>query len=80
MQNSVYNVMTDVHVGSEKIRFTVHKAALMEKAEFFRGAFTQPFKEADRKHVELPEANVRAFELFHNWLYTGDVNEQVATG
>ncbi|KAF9693742.1 hypothetical protein EKO04_008147 [Ascochyta lentis] len=59
-----------VEVGSERVKYYVHKALLEEHSEYFKRALNGPWKEAEEKVVCLDDVECRTFEVFVDWLYT----------
>lgn len=72
--------MNDVYVGPKNLVSSFTRAPSWRSQRSSEQLFHDLLKEASQKNVELPEASVRAFELFNNWLYTGDANKQAASG
>ncbi|KAF2999495.1 hypothetical protein E8E13_008797 [Curvularia kusanoi] len=53
--------------------FTVHESLLIHHSEYFRGALTGDWQEAQSRIVTLTDVSVFTFATFVNWLYTGDL-------
>lgn len=58
-------------VGSEEIRFDLHRGLLCASSDFFKAAITSNFKERDQNEIKLPKQDVKIFKFFVQWLYTG---------
>ncbi|KAJ8111033.1 hypothetical protein OPT61_g6274 [Boeremia exigua] len=65
--------MVIVEIGTNKIRYSVHKALLIHHSEYFRTALRGPWKEADEGVARLVEIETPEFNLFVHWLYTQQV-------
>ena len=52
--------------------FHVHQALLEAKSEWFKKALQPQFKEGIQKRVCLTDQDPDTFEIFIQWLYTGD--------
>ncbi len=68
-----------IHVGDgdEQKEFVVHKNLLIKHSEYFQTMFrTDNWEEAKRGEVELETDDPEAFELFHQFVYTGCVFSQ----
>jgi hypothetical protein len=62
-----------VCVGKEVKEFVVIKSIATRSSKFFQAAMSRDWKEALEKRVMLPETEVRVFEGYLQWLYTGDL-------
>ncbi|KAK0250423.1 hypothetical protein LTS09_014427 [Friedmanniomyces endolithicus] len=61
----------EVVVGAEKRTFHVHETLLRSRSAFFEAALSKEWKEGQARKVELLDDDVRAFEGYSRWLYTG---------
>ncbi|KAF2431246.1 hypothetical protein EJ08DRAFT_733477 [Tothia fuscella] len=64
-----------VHVGGssshpETKQSTVHEAPIRKQSPFFEAALSRNWKEAGERVVRLPYQDVKAFQLYVNWIYT----------
>jgi hypothetical protein len=59
----------------EKKTFTIHKDLLCRSSDYFKKAVDGPFIENARGELELPVDCPMVFELFYQWLYTGEYFE-----
>jgi hypothetical protein len=62
-----------VCVGQEAQDFVVIQSIATRSSKFFQAAMSRDWKEALEKRVMLPETEVRVFEGYLQWLYTGDI-------
>ncbi|KAK4501001.1 hypothetical protein PRZ48_006807 [Zasmidium cellare] len=53
--------------------YTVQKDFLVKSSEFFRGACNKEWKEGQTKVIKLPETAPEAFEVYLQYLYTGEI-------
>jgi hypothetical protein len=70
--NSVYSAFEGtirVLVGPKRVVFDVHKAMLCESSSFFQKAINGPFREAEKKEIELPFDEPHIFTGILNWIY-----------
>ena len=58
-------------VGPDERRFDVHKELLCSVSDFFSAALDGGFQESEAGVVKLPEQDVKTFQYFMHWLYTG---------
>lgn len=63
--------MVQVEVGPEERKFTLHKGLLCAFSSYFKAALEGGFKEAEEQVIRLPEDDVKVFERFQLWIYTG---------
>lgn len=61
----------EVVVGAEKRTFHVHETRLRSRSAFFEAALSKEWKEGQARKVELLDDDVRAFEGYTRWLYSG---------
>ena len=66
-----------VVVGSSKQKFGMHKDQLCATSPYFKAAFEGKFQEADLGEVTLRDTSVSAFGMFNEWLYTGEIAEEL---
>lgn len=57
-------------VGKQKKEFTLHLCFATKTSEFFKAATRGEWVEAKTKIIRLPEANVKDFEIYLQWMYT----------
>jgi hypothetical protein len=74
--------MVTIYVGPERKDFFIHKKLLCESAQFFNGALTRDFEEAQKGEIEMLEDSPGAFSLYVNWIYrttlpTGNTEEHL---
>jgi len=55
--------------------FLIHESLVAPRSEFVRLALKGEWKEARERIILLPEDNIDAFDLYQQWLYTGNVYE-----
>jgi hypothetical protein len=55
----------------------MHKDHLCTNSPYFKAALQGRFQEADLGEVTLKDAPVEAFEMFNEWLYTGEIKEEL---
>jgi hypothetical protein len=60
-------------VGKEKHSFHLDKDQLCKCSSFFDSALRGGFKESKELVVQLPEADVEAFQVFEKWIVQGSV-------
>ncbi|KAH6639784.1 hypothetical protein C7974DRAFT_138856 [Boeremia exigua] len=60
-----------VIVGPEQKRYCLHQDALAHSSDFFRNAFSGPWKEAEDGVLALADVEVETFDLFAHWIYAG---------
>ncbi|KAK0613891.1 hypothetical protein B0T14DRAFT_499282 [Immersiella caudata] len=60
--------MVKIIVGPERRKWAIHENMLCPISDFFVAALTGPFKEREGV-IELPEEEVKAFDLFATWIY-----------
>lgn len=53
----------------------MHKDHLCAKSPYFKAALEGSFQEAHLGEVTLEDTSIHAFEMFNEWLYTGDITE-----
>ena len=62
--------IVDLHVGTSKTSFRVHKDQLCEASAFFKAAFgNDHFREGQTKEMTLQDDDAQIFELFIQWIY-----------
>jgi hypothetical protein len=66
-----------VVVGPEGQRFGIHKDRLCSSSAYFKAAFEGRFQEAARGEVVLKGKNAMAFGVMVEWLYTGNITEEL---
>lgn len=49
----------------------MHKETLCDISPYFKAALEGNFKEAQKHVIEMPEDDVKVFQVFRTWLYTG---------
>ncbi|EUC44234.1 hypothetical protein COCMIDRAFT_27387 [Bipolaris oryzae ATCC 44560] len=59
-----------INVGSEKVRYDVHKTLLTHHSEYFSRALGGSWKEAEENSIILNDIEPKTFEVFVHWLYT----------
>jgi hypothetical protein len=64
-----------VLVGKEKHSFHLDKDQLSKYSSFFDSALRGGFKESEELAVQLPEADVKAFQVFEEWMVQCSVPE-----
>lgn len=57
----------------EEISWTLPKSLLTHHSEFFNAALNGTFAESKSNSMTMPEDSPRAFRLFVQWLYVGDI-------
>lgn len=62
-----------VGAGRAAKKFDVHEAPLVKHSEFFRAALGKEWQEGKQRVVKLPKDVPEHFELFANFLYTGQI-------
>jgi BTB/POZ domain len=62
-----------VYVGPERREFKLHKLLVCTKSPYFDKCFNGNFAEAKTAECRFPEDDSSAFEIFMNYLYTGQV-------
>ncbi|EMC94153.1 hypothetical protein BAUCODRAFT_112939 [Baudoinia panamericana UAMH 10762] len=62
-----------VLVGKEEKPFTVPRSFLTKSSEFFVTCLNGAWKEASSKEVKLPDIMPDIFEIYLQWLYTGEL-------
>ncbi|KAF2809518.1 uncharacterized protein BDZ99DRAFT_463299 [Mytilinidion resinicola] len=63
--------VVNLKVGSEEQVYSVHQDLLAYHSEYFRALFKGSFREAQEKASALPDTDCRTFEIFMDWLYSG---------
>ncbi|MCJ1389250.1 hypothetical protein MMC18_002106 [Xylographa bjoerkii] len=69
----LYQEFVHVKVGTNSQDFGIHKGLLCEASSSFKGALSRDFQEARENTVYLRDDDVRTFQRFHFWLYTGGI-------
>ena len=63
-------------VGTDNSRdFLVHENIIAPRSEFVRLALKGVWQEARERIIPLPEDSIDAFDLYQQWLYTGNIYE-----
>jgi hypothetical protein len=62
-----------VYVGPKRHEFKIHKLLVCTKSPYFDKCFNGNFAEAETAECCFPEDDSSAFEIFMNYLYTGQV-------
>ncbi|KAL8876951.1 MAG: hypothetical protein Q9198_004938 [Flavoplaca austrocitrina] len=62
-----------VRVGKDAKSWILHKSLLNRHSPFFAAALNGSFKEATTNTVELDDDDPESFQLFVQWLYTGEI-------
>ena len=62
-----------VKVGDNAQDFGIHQGLLSEASSYFIEALSRDFREPREKIFRLREDDVKTFQHFHFWLYTGSV-------
>ncbi|CZR57447.1 uncharacterized protein PAC_07336 [Phialocephala subalpina] len=65
--------IADILVGSDLKHFKIHEKLLCAKSEFFEKMLHGRLKEAIEQTIRLPEDHAVAFDLFPEWLYSGNL-------
>ena len=65
--------MVDVFVGAKRKTFRLHEELLCDRSDYFKATFQSEFAEGQSKELYLPDDNDASFELFVNWLYSGNI-------
>ena len=66
-------VITNILVGPEEVKFSIHKALLCERTEYFRKAYNTSFKEAQEHLFRFADIDHAVFQTFVRWLYTSEI-------
>ncbi|KFY13804.1 hypothetical protein V492_03035 [Pseudogymnoascus sp. VKM F-4246] len=66
-----------VIVGPMKQKFGTHQDLLCATSPYFKAALEGKFEEADLGEVTLKDTSVQAFEMFNEWIYTGEITEEL---
>lgn len=59
--------------GANKKYYTGHKVILSRSSDFFKKACNKEWKEGQSKIIRLPEVEPEAFDIYLQYLYTGEV-------
>ncbi|CAK4018747.1 btb poz domain containing [Lecanosticta acicola] len=62
-----------VGAGDAQKAFNIHKSFLSKTSEFLKRACNGDWKEGEAKKIEFPEQAPEVFEIYLQWLYTGDL-------
>ena len=73
----LYDKIVHITVGPEKEDFEIHKGLLTKHSDYFRAALSGCFKEANEGVIVLEGEDVKAFAIFHTWLYTSKLVDVV---
>ncbi|KAK3063297.1 hypothetical protein LTS18_001578 [Coniosporium uncinatum] len=65
-----------VLVGKEETPFIVQKSTLCASSDFFAAALKPQWKEALERTIRLPEQSVKVFEIYLQWLHSGNIATQ----
>lgn len=65
--------ITCILVGPDKQKFSVHKALLCDRTEYFRSAYNTGLKEAQEHLFTVEDIESAIFAVFVTWLYTSDI-------
>jgi hypothetical protein len=65
-----------VKVGTEEKEYTLHKKLLAFHSGFFRRALSGSFKETDDSYIPLEDVEVKAFDVFVDWIYRKKLSEE----
>ncbi|KAK5200755.1 hypothetical protein LTR16_005018 [Cryomyces antarcticus] len=60
--------------------FSLHKELFLAKSDYFRSAFTRPWKEGREHVMELPEDTPDSFQLYCQWLHCGKIVTDKSNG
>lgn len=55
----------------------MHQDHLCANSPYFKSAFEGKFQEAELGEVTLKDTSVATFEMFNEWLYTGEIAEEL---
>lgn len=72
MLRTLYDSIVYVKVGPERQSFGFHKALLCRRSAYFKAALNGNFKEAEDGVVILDDEDPHLFQVFNEWLYTGE--------
>ena len=62
-----------VYVGAEKKQYTVHEAEITKTSRFFASATNGKWEEVTKNGIVLPDHEPITFEIYAEWLYSGDI-------
>ncbi|KAK3079201.1 hypothetical protein LTS18_005489 [Coniosporium uncinatum] len=65
-----------VLVGKDETPFIVQKSTLCASSDFFAAALKPEWKEAKERTIRLPEQSVETFEIYLQWLNSGNIATQ----
>jgi hypothetical protein len=68
-QQSAFEGTIRVLVGPDRVVFDVHRNFVCEESSFFKKAINGPFREAEKKEIELPFEEPHIFTAVMNWIY-----------
>jgi hypothetical protein len=77
--NSAFDGTIRVFVGPDRVVFDVHRVMVCELSPFFNKAINGPFREAEKKEVELPDDEPHIFTGVMNWIYRKTFNPDLYT-
>lgn len=66
-------VTVSVGLENKKRTFIIHKGLLTSHSEFFKTALKVEWVEGQKRIVSLPVDDPEAFDIFYNFLYTGQI-------
>ena len=69
--------MVTIKVGKDLDEFNIHKNLLCDKSPYYKAMFNGQFIEGNKQVAEEKEVSLEAFALFHAWLYSGSVPEDL---
>lgn len=77
---SVYaSPQVKILVGQDETPFSIHKDLLCHYSSYFRAALNGGFEEAAKNEIKLLDEDPQIFNVFLEWLYTGNLYEPRTT-